>query len=76
MSELTDALARARRLRAVRRTDVYGRLAALEAELHEQRQLTRRVAELTDIVADLVVPLAAQDRGAVEEIVARYRASI
>jgi t-SNARE complex subunit (syntaxin) len=60
----------------LRRRDVRGRLAALEAEVQEQRQLSRRVAELTDLVTDLLVPLAERDHDRVEEIVDRYRASI
>ena len=59
-----------------RRREVRARLAALEAEVQEQRQLSRRVAELTDLVTDLLVPLSLQDHARVEEIVEGYRASI
>jgi hypothetical protein len=78
MSEVRAVISRARsRHRAPRRlSDVNARLAALEAELQEHRQLNRRVAELTDLVADLLVPLAKHDLGAVDEIIDRYRASI
>ena len=41
----------------------------LEAELQENRQLNRRVAELTDLVADLLVPLARHDDADVDAIV-------
>lgn len=37
------------------------RLDALEAEVQECRQLNMRLAELTDMVEELVVPLASQD---------------
>ena len=59
-----------------RRRGVCARLAALEAEVQEQRQLSRRVAELTDLVTDLLVPLSQRDHARVEEIVERYRASV
>jgi len=74
MSELRTALTRVRN-RAARR-GVEERLTVLEAELQEHRQLNRRVAELTDLVAELLVPLSQDDRTRVDEIVARYRRSI
>jgi hypothetical protein len=73
MAEIRTLVNRARRHR---NGTVDQRLATLEAELQEQRQLNRRVAELTDLVADLLVPLAKHDQVAVDEIVGRYRASI
>jgi len=60
----------------LRRREVGARLTALEAEVQEQRQLSRRVAELTDLVTDLLVPLSQRDHARVEEIVERYRASV
>ncbi|GAA4117630.1 hypothetical protein GCM10022215_18530 [Nocardioides fonticola] len=52
------------------------RLAALEAEVQENRQLNRRIAELTDVVAELLVPLAERDEAQARELLARYRVSI
>ena len=72
MSDVRSAVRRARQ----RHRGVHARLAALEHELQEQRQLSRRVAELTDLVAELLVPLARQDGDAAAEIVERYRLSI
>jgi hypothetical protein len=60
----------------LRQREVRARLTALEAEVQEQRQLSRRVAELTDLVTDLLVPLSRRDHARVEEIVERYRASV
>jgi len=60
----------------LRQREVRARLTALEAEVQEQRQLSRRVAELTDLVTDLLVPLSQRDHLGVEEIVERYRASV
>lgn len=66
----------AARLRHARRAGVLTRLRDLEAEVQESRQLNRRVAELTDLVTELVVPLARRDDGEVDEVLARYRAII
>ena len=52
------------------------RVAALEAEVQENRQLNRRIAELTDLVAELLVPLARREDEAVDEVLARYRSVI
>ena len=66
------------RLRRVRRRSfgVYARLGALEDEVQENRQLNRRIAELTDVVAELLVPVADRDEERVREVLAQYRASI
>jgi hypothetical protein len=59
---------------------VRGRLLVLERQLQEDRQLHRRVAELGDVVTELLVPLQAPTRAgdtdAVETILADYRKSI
>lgn len=72
---MTDVRSLARRAR-YRHRGVHARLTHLEAELQEHRQLNRRVAELTDLVAELVVPLARHETGTVDEILQRYRDSI
>ena len=41
--------------------------------VHENRRLNRRVAELTDVVAELLVPLADRDEEKARELLARYR---
>lgn len=55
---------------------VRARLAALEDEVQELRQLNRRIAELTDVVAELLVPIQDRDEEKVQEVLARYRARI
>ncbi|MGZ6777319.1 MAG: DUF6752 domain-containing protein [Blastococcus sp.] len=52
---------------------MHARLAALEEEVQEQRQLNRRIAELTDVVAELLVPIHDRDPDRVEEVLAAYR---
>jgi len=55
---------------------VRARLAALEDEVQELRQLNRRIAELTDVVAELLIPIQDRDEAKVQEVLARYRSQI
>jgi hypothetical protein len=55
---------------------VRARLRALEDEVQELRQLNRRIAELTDVVAELLVPIQDRDEEKVQEVLERYRARI
>lgn len=73
---------RVRATRAYNET-LRARIAALEAkveeldgELMESRQLNRRIAELTDVVVELLVPLQDRDEAKVNAALANYRASI
>ncbi|WP_110239646.1 DUF6752 domain-containing protein [Nocardioides gilvus] len=58
------------------RGNVQARLAALEAEVQENRHLNRRITEIADVVAELLVPLHLQDEEKVNEVLERYRNSI
>jgi hypothetical protein len=49
------------------------RLRDLEAAVDENRQLNRRIAELTDIVAELLVPATQRDEARLTELIQRYR---
>ena len=64
------------RLRAPATNDLRKRVAALEAEVQECRQLNLRLAELTDIVTDLLVPLAQGDQQGVRDTLAKYQESL
>lgn len=55
---------------------VLSRLRALEDEVQEQRQLNRRIAELTDVVAELLVPLADRDEARLQEVLDKYRTDL
>lgn len=55
---------------------IEARLAELEVEVQECRKLHRRLAELTDVVGELVLPVAQRDQQAVDEALARFRAGI
>jgi uncharacterized small protein (DUF1192 family) len=48
------------------------RIAVLEDEVQECRQLNLRLAELTDVVAELLLPAAQRDEAKVAEVLERY----
>ncbi len=52
------------------------RVAALEDEVQECRQTSLRVAELTDLVTQLLVPLVRGDSAEALEILDRYHQSL
>lgn len=54
------------------RGDLPERVQALEAEVAELRRLNLRLAELTDVVTELLVPLSRGDREGLEEVLERY----
>ena len=77
MPETRTLLNRSRIRRAVaRRAEVTTRLDELETAVEENRRLHRQVAELTDVVAELLVPLAESDDEATKAVLKRYRAMI
>ena len=51
---------------------LYERVTALEEEVQECRRLNLRLAELTDVVAELLLPLAQRDEAKVNEAMERY----
>ena len=52
------------------------RITELEAEMQENRQLHVRVAELTDVVQELLLPLSQRDKERIEAVLARYADTI
>lgn len=56
--------------------DLRSRVEALEAEVQENRALNRRIAELTDVVTELLIPLHDRDDAKVTKILAKYREQI
>ncbi|WP_408896023.1 DUF6752 domain-containing protein [Nocardioides sp. R1-1] len=72
----TTDLARRARQRIRERAGLRERVRALEEEVQENRQLNRRIAELTDVVAELLLPLQAQDRQRVDDVLDRFRAGL
>jgi hypothetical protein len=49
------------------------RVDLLEAAVQENRVLNRRVAELLDVVTELLLPVADRDEEKVHEVLAQYR---
>jgi hypothetical protein len=56
--------------------DLRARVRVLEDEIQECRQLNLRVAELTDLVTELLLPIAQQDEAKLHELIARYQDSL
>ncbi|HEY7598030.1 MAG TPA: DUF6752 domain-containing protein [Actinophytocola sp.] len=52
--------------------DLRGRVERLEREVQEGRRLHQRLAELTDVVGEVLVPAADRDDGRIREILAKY----
>lgn len=52
------------------------RLEALEAEVQECRQLNVRLAEVTDLVEQLLLPMAARDEDRLASAVEKYSRTI
>ncbi len=48
------------------------RVAVLEDEVQECRQLNLRLAELTDVVQELLLPIAQRDQQRIDELVEKY----
>ena len=61
------------RLRSMARTGgLRRRVEALEVEVQECRQLNLRLAELTDVVQELLLPVAQRDEQRVTEVMEKY----
>jgi hypothetical protein len=52
------------------------RVADLEADLAEMRRHNVRVAELADVVQELLVPMASRDEAAIKEAIDRFQDSL
>lgn len=72
----TTELAHRVRAKIRERGTLRERVRVLEAEVQENRQLNRRIAELTDVVTELLIPLEARDQARVDEVLGRFRAGL
>jgi hypothetical protein len=52
--------------------ELQARVAVLEDEVQECRQLNLRLAELTDVVGELLLPVAQRDEARIAEVMERY----
>jgi hypothetical protein len=56
--------------------DLRRRVRRLEAEVQECRALNVRLAELTDIVTELLLPVASRDEDKLAALLEKYRQSV
>ncbi|MDP9824146.1 DUF6752 domain-containing protein [Nocardioides massiliensis] len=56
--------------------DLRARVEELEAEVQECRKLNLRIAELTDVVTELLVPVVQQDPERAQALLADYTKSL
>ena len=56
--------------------ELTARVASLEDEIRECRRQQLRVAELTDVVQELLLPLSQRDQEKVDELLQRYTAQL
>jgi hypothetical protein len=56
--------------------DLTARVASLEEEVRECRRQQLRLAELTDVVQELLLPLSQRDQAKVDELLERYSAQL
>lgn len=52
------------------------RVADLEADLSELRRHQLRLAELVDVVQELLVPVASRDEAAIQQAIERFQESL
>lgn len=56
--------------------EMQARVSALEEEMQEARRLNRRLAELTDIVQELLLPVAQRDEEKLAASLEKYAAHL
>jgi hypothetical protein len=56
--------------------ELYTRMNELEAAVEENRNLNLRVAELVDLVQELLMPVASQDRDKIEAALEKFQRSL
>lgn len=62
------------RIRSV--SELEQRVADLEADISEMRQHNLRLAEIADVVQELLIPLASRDELKVQEAIERFNKSL
>jgi len=74
LSSLRPGTARAGRVELVEQLE--RRVADLESDLTELRRHQLRLAELVDVVQELLVPVALRDEAAVQRAIERFQESL
>ena len=62
------------RIRSV--AELEQRVADLEADMREVRQHNLRLAEISDVIQELLIPLASRDEAKVQEAIERFNKSL
>jgi hypothetical protein len=62
------------RIRSV--AELEQRVADLEADMSEVRRHNLRLAEISDVVQELLIPLASRDEAKVQETIERFNKSL
>ncbi|HSX67656.1 DUF6752 domain-containing protein [Nocardioides sp.] len=62
--------------RARNRSSLRKRIRALEQEVQECRRVNLRVAELCDVMMELLLPVAERDEKAITDLLDRYREGV
>ena len=52
--------------------DLRRRVSELEKEMQEARRLNRRLAEVTDVVQELLIPLSQRDQERIDTVLRKY----
>lgn len=63
-------------LASMRMRKLQQRVAVLEGEIAELRRHHLRVAELADVMTELVVPLSGRDQEAIDRAIAKFNESL
>ena len=58
------------------RADLERRVRELETEVAELRQQSLRIAELADVVQELLIPLSSRDQERIDAVIDQYRKGI
>jgi hypothetical protein len=69
-----DKLNLVARVRSV--SELERRVADLEADVSEMRQHNLRLAEIADVVQELLIPMASRDEAKVQEAIERFNKSL
>lgn len=57
-------------------SDLLARVDELEAAVEENRNLNLRVAELVDLIQELLIPVASQDQDKIQAALAEFQRSL
>ncbi len=61
---------------SARHAELERRVADLEAEVSEMRRHNLRLAELTDVVEELLVPMSGRDEERIRQAIDQFNASV